>query len=227
MRSLRESMIAIVETWTVATTLFAWLPLLRILARPQGYEWAILGLSGAATRGPFWIFVVLTLYVLAMFVARFRCRWWLFFTMLLVWHLAVTGVVIGGVLQGGGDARLEGRGLHFSLPLVLVAVPCILVTILVIVWIIGEARGGRPSAPSRWTSGNTRKLVVSLLLLFIAVSLFRSGTGDDWITALAIVTTVVHWILLVSALEPQELRNQKAAEPLPYAVTTEADADEL
>lgn len=28
--------------WTVLTTLFAWLPLVRIIGRPEGYNWSIL-----------------------------------------------------------------------------------------------------------------------------------------------------------------------------------------
>ena len=34
--------------WTVLTTVFAWLPLVRIMARPEGYHWSILGLSGTS-----------------------------------------------------------------------------------------------------------------------------------------------------------------------------------
>lgn len=204
MRLAERHLVTIVMTWTVATTVFAWLPLVRIIARPEGYEWRILGVSGTGTSGPFWIFVALTLYAVTMFVARFRGRRLLFSAMLLAWHVAVTGVVIAGIIGSGGKARWEGGGLHFSLPFVVVVIPCILVTALVVIWIVRDLRGGERPAPTGWTFARARKAGVSLLLLLVALALFRAGTNYNWVTALAIITTVVHWILLTSALEPQE-----------------------
>ncbi len=58
--------------WTVLTTLFAWLPLVRIIARPEGYQWSILELSGKGTEGPYWVFILLTIYVLILLFSASR-----------------------------------------------------------------------------------------------------------------------------------------------------------
>ena len=93
-RDLAERLFGPVMGWTAITTIFAWLPLVRILGRPEGYTWAILGVSGSGTDGPFWIFVLLTVFVVSMLFAGFRGPRALFHPMLLLWHGAVTAVVI-------------------------------------------------------------------------------------------------------------------------------------
>lgn len=44
-RELAHRLFGPVMGWTAITTIFAWLPLVRILGRPEGYEWAVLGIS--------------------------------------------------------------------------------------------------------------------------------------------------------------------------------------
>ena len=186
--------------WTVLTSIFAWLPLVRIMGRDEGYTWGILGLSGTGTDGPFWIFIMLTVYVLVMLHSLIRGPRSLSYAMVVPWHLVVTAVVLAGVVRGGGGATFQGQGLHFEIPLWLLALPFALFAVVAVAWVVLDRRAGGTPVASEWTRGNTVRLVTSLALLFVALVLFRAGTNYNWVTAAAILTTVVHWILLVRSL---------------------------
>ena len=188
--------------WTVLTTVFAWLPLVRIMAHPEGYQWSILGLSGAGAEGPYWVFILLTIYVLILLLSAYRGPRALFYPMLILWHLAVTAVVITGTVIGGSGAVWEGQGLHWIIPLWLPVIPCALFVVLAVAWMVFDYRGGGALAPAAWTRANSGRLVASLLLLIGALVLFRAGTNYNWVTAAAIIATVVHWILLVESFQP-------------------------
>ena len=83
MRSLHKYGVGLLMFWTITTTIFSWLPLVRIMANPDGYQWGLLGLSGAGTTGPFWVFILLTIYVLTMLYSGHRGPRALFFPMLI------------------------------------------------------------------------------------------------------------------------------------------------
>lgn len=183
--------------WTVVTSLFAWLPLVRIIGRPEGYTWAILGLSGSGTDGPFWIFAALTAYVLVMLRALVRGPRRLSYALVLPWHVLVTAVILVGVIQGGAGAALQGQGLRFEIPLWVLAFPFVAFTGVVVAWVIADRQTGGTPVAGAWTRRNTVHLTASLALLGVALALFRAGTNYNWVTALAIVATVAHWIALV------------------------------
>lgn len=195
----RTRLFGVVMFWTAVTSIFAWLPLVRIIGRPDGYQWAILGLSGAGTSGPYWIFIGLTAYVVVMLFAAFRLPRAVCYPMLLLWHTVVTAVVAAGVLQGGAGATLQGQGLRFSFSLWMLLVPCVAGLALAVVWIVADRRAGGLPAVAPWSRPNTVRLVASLAVLMVALALFRAGTNYNWVTAAAIVATVVHWILLVES----------------------------
>ena len=188
--------------WTVLTTLFAWLPLVRIIARPEGYRWSILELSGKGTEGPYWIFILLTIYVLILLFSASRGPRALFYPMLILWHLAVTAVVITATVRGDSEAVWQGQGLHWSIPMWLLAIPCGLFVVLAVALTFIDYRGTSSPAPAAWTCSNSGRLVASLLLLIVALILFRLGTNYNWVTGTAIVATIVHWIVLVESFQP-------------------------
>lgn len=200
-----------VMIWTVFTTIFAWLPLVRIIGRPEGYQWSIGVLSGTGTQGPYWIFILLTLYVLILLFSAYRGPRSLFYPMLMVWHVAVTAVVVTGVVVGGSGATIQGQGLHWMIPLWVVAILCAAFTVLALVWTILDSQAGGAAAPAPWTRTNTGRLVAALLLLVGALILFRAGTNYNWVTAAAILATVLHWILLVESFQPVRPAPQEAA----------------
>lgn len=188
--------------WTVLTSTFVWLPLIRIIGRPEGYQWGILGLSGRGTEGPYWVWILLTLYVLIMLYSAFRGPRALFYPMLILWHLAVTGVVVMATIFEGTEAVFQGQGLHFSIPMWLLIIPFTLFVVLAIAWIVRDYRAGGVPEKVAWTRANSRRLVTSALLLVVALALFRAGNNYNWVTATAIITAIVQWILLVQSFQP-------------------------
>lgn len=209
MRKRKDTLFGAVLFWTILTTVFAWLPLVRIIGHPAGYEWAILRLSGKGTEGPFWVFILLTAYALAMLYSAYRGPRAVFYPMLILWHLAVTGVVIVGTVIGGSGAVWQGQGLHFSIPLWLLVAPFVLFAGLAIAWTVIDYRSGDAPTPNAWTRANSRVLAASLLLLAVALILFRLGSNYNWVTAAAIVSTVIHWILLVESFQPRRAANRE------------------
>ncbi len=188
--------------WTILTSVFAWLPLVRIMGHQEGYQWSIPGLSGTGTEGPYWVFILLTLYVLIMQFSAYRGPRRLFYPMLILWHLAVTVVVVMATILGDTESTWQGQGLHFSIPMWLLVIPFTLFFVLAIACMVTDYRAGGVPEKVAWTRANSRRLVISVLLLVVALALFRTGTNYNWVTATAIITTIFHWILLVESFQP-------------------------
>lgn len=213
--------------WTVLTGIFAWLPLVRIVGRPEGYTWGILGLSGSGTEGPFWIFILLTAYVLVMLFSLQRGPRVLSYFMVVAWHGLLTAVVIAALVLGGSEASWQGQGLRFAIPMWILVVPFALFTTFAAGWAVTDHRAhragaGRPSTP--WSRANTGRLAISFVLLVLALALFRVGTNYNWVTAAAIITTILHWILLVESFAPRAGGNGTGAtNPAPRPESVAAD----
>lgn len=182
---------------TVITAIFAWLPLVRIVGRADGYEWGVLGLSGSGTDGPFWVFIVATLYVVAMLFTLVRGPRRLSYLLVVPWHLLVTGIVLAGVVQGGADATIQGQGLRWEIPLWVLVLPFGALAGVAVAWVWGDRRTGATPVAPPWSSRNTAWLAASGGLLVVALVLFRAGTNYDLVTAAAIIATIAHWIALV------------------------------
>ena len=127
----------------------------------------------------------------------------LFYPMLILWHLAVTAVVITATVRGGSGSGMAGPGPHWSIPMWLLAIPCGLFVVLAVALTFIDYRGTSSPRSSRldafefWPAG-----FASLLLLIVALILFRLGTNYNWVTGTAIVATIVHWIVLVESFQP-------------------------
>lgn len=135
--------------------------------------------------------------------------------LLLLWHGGVTAVVLYGALSGGADATVQGQGLRWELPMWGVGVVCALFTGLAAAWVVLDHRAGGEPAPAPWGRENTRRLVASLALLGAALAFFAAGTNYDWVTAVAIVLTVVHWILLAVSFESRPAQPEAVARQRP------------
>ncbi len=200
MRNDHPRLLGLVMFWTTATTVLAWLPLVRIIGRPEGYTWSVLGLSGAGTQGPYGVFIAATAYVVTLLYVLQRGPRIVSHPMLLLWHLAATALVVYGTLQGGPAASLQGQGLHFEIPLWILSAPFVLFTVIVLLWVILDGRSGT-MRPAPWSRPNSNRLAISLTLLGVALILFRAGTNYNWVTAAAIIITITHWIMLAVSFE--------------------------
>lgn len=192
---LNRRLLGPIMFWTVLTTIFAWLPLERIIGRPEGYHWGILGLAGEGFRGPFWIFIPLTAFAVLLLFTAERGPRKLFRPLLIIWQLVVLAVVVVALVYGGNDATWQGQGLSWSIPMWVAVAPAALFTIAAFVWVAID-RNVDPKTPQPWSRSNTLRLAASLVLLVMAIVLFRAGTNYNWVTAVAIVTTILHWLAL-------------------------------
>ena len=181
--------------WTVLTTIFTWLPLVRIIGRPEGYHWKVLGLAGEGSQGPFWVFVPFFVFAVVLLFLSERGPRHLFYPLLIIWQLLVLAIVTTVLIQGGSNGAWQGQGLHWKIPIWIAVVLGFIFTILAIAWVSFDRKNAAPPTPP-WCRINIVRLAGSLVLLVIAVALFRVGTNYNWVTAVAIVTTIMHWLAL-------------------------------
>ena len=207
----RKRQFGVVMAWTIFTTVFVWLPIVRALARPQGYEWGLFGLRGVGLGRSFWIFPLLALYAALLF----GHAWWrhrgLFRALLLVWHLGWTVLLTRGMLSQGLAATWQGQGWGFSVPVWIATVVYAGFALYVARWTYLDWRAEEGDPAPRWTAKNTRRLVVALTLLPVVVVLFRLGNDYNWVTALAILVTIIQWITFAEALEATPMEDKAAA----------------
>lgn len=192
-----ERLFGVLVFWSVLTGIFAWLPLMRILGRPEGYTWEVLGLRGEGSDGPFWIFIIATVWVLAMLWTLVRGPRTASYAMVVPWQLLVAGIVVAGAVQGGTDATLQGQGLRWEISLWVLAFPFLLGAAVAVAWAAVDGRRGVTPVATGWERRNTLWLGASLALAVAALFLFRAGTNYNGVTAAAIVATIGHWTGLV------------------------------
>lgn len=204
----------IVMAWTIFTSVFAWLPIMRALARPDGYQWRLGPFAGEGHGGSFWVFPLLAIYALALF----GHAWWaprrLFRGLLFAWHAGWTALLVHAAIEAGAAARWQGQGWGFDLPIPWIALVFAAFTAVVAWWAFLDARREAPPARPRWGRKNTLLLLAAAVLGPAAFVLFRAGSDYDGITALAIGATIVQWVLLAEALsESSEPSNPPRASP--------------
>lgn len=188
--------------WVITTSLFTWLSLVRIIGRPNEYYWGILGRSGEGMDGPYWIFIVGLVYVLLLFYSVFRIKTRAYsYALILLWSFFVIYVIVKTILASG-DSTIQGQGLHWEFRIWFLIIPALLFTLCTSVWIAKELKNGVHFTITPWQKGNTKKLLLSLVLLIAAIVLFSLGNNYNWITSLAIITTIFQWIVLVESLKP-------------------------
>lgn len=198
-----KRLFGLVMAWTLVTSIFAWLPIVRALARPDGYSWALFGLRGEGLSGPFWIFPLLALYAIVLFSHAWWSRRRLFRILVLLWHLGWTSFLVAGVVSEGPAARWQGQGWGWSVSLVVPAVLFAAFTAVVAWWSLLDRRHDAVEPRPAWTRGNAARLIVAVVLFPVALVLFRYGSDYDWITATAIGVTIVQWVTLHEALAPR------------------------
>ena len=207
-----DRLFGVIMAWTVFTTVFVWLPIVRAVARPDGYQWGFFGLHGEGLNGPFLVFPLLALFAVLLLGHAWWRRRGLFRVLLLAWHFGWAGLLLSVAVTHGSAARWQGRGWRFDFPIPIIAVVFTLFALVVARWAwLDWMRGELPPSP-RWTPTNTRRLIVAALLAPVAVLLFRYGSDFNWVTALAVGITVAQWVTFSEALASEE--KVVEAEPL-------------
>jgi len=209
MTQRRDYLRKLVLAWTIFTTTFTWTPTMRLLLKPEISQWNIFGVAGSGRSGPFWILPLAAMVALLLFYLEGRGRLRpLFHALLLGWHLPLTAAIVYGGVQST-EATFMGAAWGVEIPLVLLALPFSLFSVLAVVWVARERRGSLPVSTTDWSQVDWRKIAISAFLLPLAAIFFWLGEGFDGKTKIAIVTTVVQWILLTEGLggrRPAKLR---------------------
>lgn len=194
--------------WTIITSLFAWLPLVRIIGRPKEYYWGVMDFNGEGTDGPYWIFILASVFVIFMLYSTFRSRKRIVaYISILIWQLVILFIVCG-ILSENTKGEIQGQGLHWELPLWLVLIPNIVFLVLTLYWIYLEYTQKKYFIAKPWTLINSRLLGASVIFLLIAITLFRLGNNYNWVTSLAIIVTIFQWFFMVESFKPKgKLKN--------------------
>ncbi|WP_146106927.1 hypothetical protein [Polaribacter porphyrae] len=176
--------------------------MVRIIGKPDKYYWGILNVSGEGANGPYWIFVLgLTLAVSLLYSAfRVKARIYSYITILL-WHLLVLYLVVMGFLQSK-DTTIQGQGLHWEFPIWILVLTALLSIVCIVAWIRLEIKNGIHFKINTWQKQNSKMLIISGFLLFLAIYLFSVGDNYNWITSSAIIVTIIQWIFLVESFKP-------------------------
>ncbi|MCH7498338.1 MAG: hypothetical protein IH971_10890 [Candidatus Marinimicrobia bacterium] len=205
MKARSERLFEVVYSWTVFTTVFVWLPIVRIVGRPEGYEWGIFGLRGVGVEGPFGVWVVLAAYAFVMLCYGQRLPRKVYYTMLLGWHVTLTSFMVAGIISMGEAATLQGQALRFEVSLLLVALPVILFTVLAAVWVFLDYREPWPQQADGWAPTEPSRFGAAVVLLLVALVVFRMGNNYNWVTSVAVLMTIVQWILMVGSFKPARI----------------------
>lgn len=202
----------VVLAWTILTTTFAWTPTMRLLLKPEISHWSLFGVGGSGSAGPFWILPLVAMAALLLFYIEGRGRVRpVFHGLLLVWHLSLVAILVYGSVRHGADARFMGAAWGVTIPLPLLTVPFAIFAALAVLLVARERRGSLPVPALAWGQIHWGKLGLAGLLLPVAFIFFRLGEGYDGLVKIAIVATVLQWILLAEAFG----RQQMAHAPVP------------
>lgn len=196
-----------VMIWTIVTSLFCWLPLIRIIGKPKDYYWGVFGMHGEGTDGPFWIFIVSSAYVIAMLFTNFRSKnRALAGVLLIVWNAFISGIVLYAVGSSGGTQTIQGQGWHWEFPLWILATPTLAFLALALLVVYRQLMLGKTFAIATWNIKNTRYFTASTILLGIGIVLFMLGSNYNWVTALAILVIIVQWFTMVESFKSKSIK---------------------
>lgn len=199
MKRYSKHLRGIVLTWTVLTTTFFWTSTMRVLFKPEISSWSIFYFKGKGFEGAFWILPLVVILALFMFYLEGRGRLRpLFHVLLLAWHSLITGVIIYGSLQPGGEISFGTWGLSVSF--IWLVVPFLIFFLLAIALVIQENKTALEIPAFQWSVINTTPLIIALALTVLAVLFFRLGTGFNYLVKIAVGITIVQWILLTEAV---------------------------
>ena len=190
-----------VLAWTIFTTTFLWTPTMRLLYKPEISHWNLFGLSGTGRTGAFLVFPGLVILALTLFYLGGRSRFRpLFYGLLLAWHVGMTLALLITAFGIGLDTNFIGAAWGFKIRLWVLAIPFGLFAIGAIIWVWQEARGKLEVVTKCWHDvAWSRLLIVAIFVPLVALA-FRLGDGYGILVKVAIVITIIQWILLAEAL---------------------------
>lgn len=183
---------------------------MRLLLKPEISSWSIFNVGGKGLMGDFWLPPLIVLISLFLFYLEGRGKLRPIYHILLIgWHLAITGVFIYGSLQS--NAKISFGTWGISLDFIWLVIPIALFSILAILLVIQEIRRQILIPTFKWKHIDWKTLVLAAVLFPVAFLFFRLGEGFNWLVKIAVIVTIIQWILLTESIgRPQS----KAAKEL-------------
>lgn len=193
--NLRGSVLA----WTVFITTFFWTSTMRLLLKPEISSWRIMDLGGKGSTGQFWLLPLFVFIALFLFFIEGRGKLRVLYHILLIsLHLSLTAILIYGSTKSNSAATFGAWGIKISF--LWLSLPFIFFSLLAIFLVIQEARGYLQVPHFGWNKINLKKIGFAGILLPVALVFFSIGEGFNLIVKIAIIITIIQWILLTEGL---------------------------
>ena len=162
--------------------------------------------------GDYWLPPLIVLIALFIFYLEGRGKFRTIYHILLIsWHLLITGVIAYGSFQSDSQVSFETWGVNMSF--IWLIVPFVLFLLLAIALVAQEIRGNYTIPCYDWAKINWKPLVFALSLFPLALIFFRLGSGFNWLVKIAVVATIIQWILLSEALgRPYALKSKQTVD---------------
>jgi hypothetical protein len=199
MKRQKAGLREVVLTWTALITTFFWTSLLRVILKPEISSWRILNIGGKGIEGNFWFLPLVVLLVLFIFYLEGRGKLRvLFYILYFVMHLVFAAVIVYSGLQEGSEISFRTWGI--TLPIIWLVVPFVIFLILSVVWMIRELEGKLSVPEQDWNKVDRKTILFAAVLFPFAIFFFSIGKGFDLFVKLAIITTLLQWLLLTESL---------------------------
>lgn len=195
--------------WTILTTTFFWTSTMRMIFKPEISSWRIFNIGGEGFMGDSWLPPLIVIISLFIFYLEGRGKFRLLYHILLIsWHFTITGVFIYGSFSD--DAIITFATWGISLSYILVVVPLAVFSIIAVISVIQEIRGIFLIPTINWGRVDWKLLGLAVILFPVALIFFKLGTGFDLMIKIAVMTTIVQWILLTNGLgRPDSEKSEK------------------
>ena len=113
-------------------------------------------------------------------------------------HLSLTAILIYGSTKSDSTATFGAWGIKISF--LWLSLPFIIFSLLAIFLVIQETRGYVKVPQYGWNKINLKKIGFVVILLPVALVFFSIGEGFNLIVKIAIIITIIQWILLTEGL---------------------------
>jgi len=189
----------IVLTWTVLITTFFWTSTMRLILKPEISSWRIMNSGGKGATGQFWLLPLIVLIAAFLFYLEGRGKLRLLYHILLMsLHLSITATLVYGSTTSNSTATFGAWGIKISF--LWLSFPFILFSLLALFLVVQESRGYIQIPHFGWNKINLKKIGFVVILFPVALILFSIGEGFNLIVKIAIIITIIQWILLTEGL---------------------------
>ena len=189
----------IVLAWTILITTFFWTSTMRLLLKPEISSWRIMDFGGKGAMGQVWLLPLIVLIALFLFYIEGRGKLRLLYYILLIsFHLSITTILVYGSIQSNSIVSFGAWGISISF--YWLTLPFLFFSLLAILLVIQETRGYLHVPHFGWNQINLKKIGFVGILLPVALVFFSIGEGFNLIVKIAIIITIIQWILLTEGL---------------------------